>query len=355
MKVEKIDRSFLIDDIKRLKGKLSNDLVILGHHYQREEVYQFADFTGDSLKLSIFAASNKSKFIVFCGVYFMAEVSNILTSNDQHTILPDLDAGCSLADMANLSKVQNSWDQLSEAFDINKIIPITYINSSADLKSFCGKNNGIVCTSSNAQKVINWSFNQGEKIFFPDQHLGRWTLHKMNIDPKFIKIWDPFLPRGGLSKEEIITAKAFYGKDIVLFIKCFQTVHIQDFRAKYPNGKVISHPECNFDVCSNSDFVGSTEYIINTIKDSEPGSHWLVGTELNLVSRIANEFKPYDKIIRFMSPLICNCSTMNRISIDHLHNILKNLEEGNVQNSIVVNDDIKRYAKLSIDRMLALT
>ena len=167
MKVEKIDRSFLNDDIKRLKDKLSNDLIILGHHYQREEVYQFADFTGDSLKLSVFAASNKSKFIVFCGVYFMAEVSNILTSNDQHTILPDLDAGCSLADMANLSKVQNSWDQLSEVFDINKIIPITYINSSADLKSFCGKNNGIVCTSSNAKKVINWSFNKGEKIFFP--------------------------------------------------------------------------------------------------------------------------------------------------------------------------------------------
>ena len=155
------------DDIKRLKSKLSNDLIILGHHYQREEVYRFADFTGDSLKLSVFAASNKSKFIVFCGVYFMAEVSNILTSKDQHTILPDLAAGCSLADMANLTKVQNSWDQLSEVFDVNKIIPITYINSSADLKSFCGKNNGIVCTSSNAKKVINWSFNKGEKIFFP--------------------------------------------------------------------------------------------------------------------------------------------------------------------------------------------
>ena len=166
MKVEKIDRSFLIEDIKRLKSRLSKDLVILGHHYQREEVYRFADFTGDSLKLSVYAASNKSKFIVFCGVYFMAEVSNILTSNEQHTILPDLSAGCSLADMANLSKVQNSWDQLSEVFDNNKIIPITYINSSADLKSFCGQNNGIVCTSSNAKKVINWSFSQGEKIFF---------------------------------------------------------------------------------------------------------------------------------------------------------------------------------------------
>ena len=356
MKVEKIDRSFLIEDIKRLKSKLSKDLVILGHHYQREEVYRFADFTGDSLKLSVYAASNKSKFIVFCGVYFMAEVSNILTSNDQHTILPDLSAGCSLADMANLSKVQNSWDQLSEVFDNKKIIPITYINSSADLKSFCGQNNGIVCTSSNAQKVINWSFSQGEKIFFfPDQHLGRWTLHRMNIDPQFIKIWDPFLPRGGLSKEEVVTAKAFLWKGHCSVHQMFQPEHIHDFRSKYPNGKVISHPECSFDVCSNSDFVGSTEYIINTIKDSEPGSHWLVGTELNLVSRIANEFKPLDKVVRFMSPLICNCSTMNRISIDHLHNILKSLVDGNVQNSIVVNDNIKHYAKLSIDRMLALT
>ena len=191
-------------------------------------------------------------------------------------------------------------------------------------------------------------------FFFPDQHLGRWTLHRMNIDPQFIKIWDPFLPRGGLSKEEVVTAKAFLWKGHCSVHQMFQPEHIHDFRSKYPNGKVISHPECSFDVCSNSDFVGSTEYIINTIKDSEPGSHWLVGTELNLVSRIANEFKPLNKVVRFMSPLICNCSTMNRISIDHLHNILKNLDHGNVLNSIVVSDEIKHYAKLSIERMLAL-
>ena len=319
MKVEKIDRSFLIEDIKRLKSKLSKDLVILGHHYQREEVYRFADFTGDSLKLSVYAASNKSKFIVFCGVYFMAEVSNILTSNDQHTILPDLDAGCSLADMANLSKVQNSWDQLSEVFDINKIIPITYINSSADLKSFCGQNNGIVCTSSNAQKVINWSFSQGEKIFFfPDQHLGRWTLHRMNIDPQFIKIWDPFLPRGGLSKEELLQLKLFCGRDTVLFIKCFN----RNISMIFVLNTLMERLYLIRNVASMYVVILILSVRLNILlipsrTQSQDRIGWLVQSSI-LFRELPMNLNLLIKVVRFMSPLICNCSTMNRISIDHL-------------------------------------
>ncbi len=338
------------------KKTLGSKLAILGHHYQREEVFRHADFTGDSLKLSRQAAQSQAQYIVFCGVYFMAEVADILSREDQVVILPDLSAGCSMADMANLAKVMRAWEDLNQVFDAEaNITPVTYINSAADLKAFCGKHGGIVCTSSNAVKILNWAFSQKEKVlFFPDEHLGRYTGHSMGIPLDQMPVWDPDQPMGGLSEETIRKARVFLWKGFCSVHQLFAKKHIDRFRENHPKGRVIAHPECNFEVCMNADDVGSTEYIIQTIADSPKGTEWLVGTELNLVMRLAKRFAPEDKTIRFMAPMICQCSTMARIDPQHLAWCLDHLILGEVVNRIVVPQEDKTDAKSALERMLAL-
>ncbi|WP_273150074.1 quinolinate synthase NadA [Methylophaga thiooxydans] len=353
---------FSLDDdtcearIAKAKEKLGDDLVILGHHYQRNEVFRHADFSGDSLKLSRNAANSDAKYIVFCGVHFMAEVADILSRPDQVAILPDLAAGCSMADMANRINVDRAWEEMAEVLNPEETItPITYINSAADLKSFCGKHGGIVCTSTNAPHVLDWAFSQREKVlFFPDQHLGRNTGHKMGIPLEEMVVWDFDKPMGGLSADEIRNAKMILWKGFCSVHQMFQPVQIDNFLEKYPETKVISHPECSFEVCQKSDFVGSTEYIVKTIADSEPGTRWLVGTELNLVNRLNEQFQSEGKSVHFMSPTVCMCSTMFRTDPQHLLWVLENLVEGHVVNQVSVDTTTAHEAKLALDNMLAL-
>ncbi len=345
------------DRIIAAKNLLGKRTVILAHHYQRADVHCHADLTGDSLKLSYMAAQTDADYLVFCGVHFMAEVADILSSSTQVTILPDLSAGCSMADMANLSKVERSWRELSTVLNPEKsITPITYINSAADLKAFCGEHAGIVCTSSNATKILQWAFAQREKVlFFPDQHLGRWSGHQLGIPMEEMVIWDFDEPMGGLTPEQIENAKILLWKGHCSVHQMFQPQHISHFRNQHPDGLVISHPECSYAVCEASDYVGSTEYIINTISEAKDGTRWLVGTELNLVSRIAEEFKPNGKIIQFMSPMVCMCSTMARIDPQHLAWSLENLLAGNTVNQIKVPAEEAKLAKLALDRMLNIS
>ncbi len=336
------------------KAALGKRAVILGHHYQRVDVYRHADLTGDSLKLSRLAAETSAEYIVFCGVHFMAEVADILTFAKRTVILPDMNAGCSMADMANVAKVERCWRELSELLDPDQIItPVTYINSAADLKAFCGEHGGIVCTSSNAGKILEWSFKQREKaLFFPDQHLGRWSGYKMGIPLDEMPVWDPDEPLGGLSMEEIRKAKILLWKGHCSVHQMFQPQHVLKFRNQHPDGLVISHPECNFEVCKLSDYVGSTETILRTVKAGKPNMRWLVGTELNLVSRLAEEVKPEGKIVQFMAPTVCMCSTMARIDPQHLAWSLENLVEGKVVNLIRVPERDAELARLALDRML---
>lgn len=343
--------------ITAARAKLGKKAVLLCHHYQRADVYEHADLTGDSLKLSRLAAQTDSEYIVFCGVHFMAEVADIMSKPEQISILPDLAAGCSMADMANLAKVERCWRELSEVLDAeNRITPVTYINSAADLKAFCGEHGGIVCTSSNARTIAEWAFAQREKIlFFPDQHLGRWTGHQMGLPMDKMVVWDPDQPNGGLTAQQIEDAKILLWKGHCSVHQMFQKHHIDAFRAKYPDGIVISHPECNFDVCAASDYVGSTEYIVKIIKEAPAGTRWLVGTELNLVDRLAREVLPQDKIVQFMATTICMCSTMQRIDPQHLAWVLDNLLEGHVVNPITVPAHEVAAAKLALDRMLAIS
>jgi quinolinate synthase len=339
------------------KEKLGERLVILGHHYQREEVFRHADFSGDSLKLSREAAASKAEYIVFCGVHFMAEVADILSRPEQIAILPDMAAGCSMADMASLASVERAWRELSEVLDPDEsITPVTYINSAADLKAFCGRHGGIVCTSTNARHVLQWSFGQREKVlFFPDQHLGRNTGYSMGIPLEEMVVWDFDQPLGGLTPEQIRNAKMILWKGFCSVHQMFKPEHIDAFKAKYPEAKIISHPESPFEVCQKSDYVGSTEYIINTIRDAEPGTRWLVATELNLVNRLAEQFRGEDKMVHFMSPTVCMCSTMFRIDPQHLAWVLENLVEGHVVNRITVAPEEAAQAKLALERMLQVS
>ena len=339
------------------KKKLGKRAVILAHHYQRADVYRHADLTGDSLKLSFLAAQTEADYLVFCGVHFMVEVADILSSPQQIAILPDMSAGCSMADMASLSNVERAWRELAEVLDPDETVtPVTYINSAEDLKAFCGEHGGIVCTSSNASKVLQWSFKQREKVlFFPDQHLGRWSGHQLGIPLDEMVVWNFDEPLGGLTPEQIKKAKILLWKGHCSVHQMFQPHHIIRFRNQYPDGLVISHPECSFEVCKASDFVGSTEYIIRTIAEAPSNTRWLVGTELNLVSRITEEFKPQGKIIQFMSPMVCMCSTMARIDPQHSAWTLENLVNGNVVNQITVPQDEAKLAKLSLDRMLKIS
>jgi len=336
------------------KAALGKRAVILGHHYQRADVYKHADLTGDSLGLSKLAAQAAADYIVFCGVHFMAEVADILTKPEQSVMLPDMNAGCSMADMANLAKVERAWRELSTVLDPDQAItPITYINSAADLKAFCGEHGGIVCTSSNAKRILEWSFARREKVlFFPDQHLGRWSGYMIGIPPDEMVVWDFDEPLGGLTPAQIRKAKVLLWKGHCSVHQMFQAQHVLSFRSEYPEGLVISHPECNFEVCKLSDYVGSTDFIIKTIAESKPNTRWLVGTELNLVNRIAEEFKPQGKIVKFMAPTVCMCSTMARIDPQHLAWTLENLVGGRIVNQIRVPAREAQLARTALRLML---
>ena len=340
--------------IRAARAKLGKKAVILCHHYQRADIYQHADLTGDSLKLSKLAAQTDSEYVVFCGVHFMAEVADILSRPEQVAILPDLAAGCSMADMASLAKVERAWRELSSVLNPDeKITPVTYINSAADLKAFCGEHGGIVCTSSNAPKILEWSFARRDKVlFFPDQHLGRWSGHTMGIPLDDMVLWNPDLEMGGLTPEQIDRARIILWHGYCSVHQMFQPAQIERFRSQHPEGRVISHPECGFDVCLHSDVVGSTETIIRTVKDSPPGTRWLVGTELNLVERLADEVKHEGKVVQFMGGVICMCSTMQRIDPQHLAWTLENLAAGNVVNRIAVPEHEAALAKVALQRML---
>jgi len=358
----KIDDFNLLDDdqcqarIRAAKQLLGKRLAILGHHYQRDEVFQHADFTGDSLKLSQLAADSQAEFIIFCGVHFMAEVADILTYGKRSVILPDLAAGCSMADMANLANVERCWRELSEVLDPDQsVTPVTYINSAADLKAFCGNHGGIVCTSSNAKRVLDWSFSRREKIlFFPDQHLGRNTGHRMGIPLDQMVVWDFTKPMGGLTPDEIRNAKMILWRGFCSVHQMFHPNHIVKFRESVPHGKVISHPENAFDVCEASDEVGSTEHILKVVRASAPGTHWLVGTELNLVNRLREEMKPRGVTVQFMSPMVCMCSTMFRTDPQHLAWTLDNLIAGEVVNQIRVPEVIAEPSRKALDLMLTV-
>jgi len=360
MSAQAIQPYTLLDDedcearILRARETLGERLVILGHHYQRDEVFQHADFTGDSLKLSRQAAASKADYIVFCGVHFMAEVADILSRPDQVSILPDMSAGCSMADMANLKNVERAWQELSEILDAEETItPVTYINSAADLKGFCGEHGGIVCTSTNARHVLEWSFDQKEKVlFFPDQHLGRNTAYTMDIALDEMVVWDYDKPRGGLSVAQIKNAKMILWKGFCSVHQMFQPEQIDNFKHKYPETKIIAHPESPFEVCQKSDYIGSTEYIIKTVAAAEPDTRWLVATELNLVNRLHDQFKHQGKNVHFMSPNVCMCSTMFRIDPQHMAWVLENLVDGHVVNQISVPTDVAVQAKLALARML---
>ncbi|BCX81674.1 quinolinate synthase [Methylomarinovum caldicuralii] len=338
------------------KEKLGDRVVILGHHYQRDEVFRHADFTGDSLKLAREAARSGAEYIVFCGVHFMAEVADILSRPEQVSILPDLAAGCSMADMADLARVEKCWQELGQVLEVEtEVTPITYINSAADLKAFCGRHGGIVCTSSNAAWILEWAFTQRRKVlFFPDQHLGRNTGYRMGIPLEEMVVWRPGKPLGGLTEEQIRKARIILWEGFCSVHQMFRPEHIDRFKEKYPDARVISHPECCFEVCQKSDVIGSTEAILKTVRASEPGTRWLVGTELNMVNRLRQEMKPRGVDVHFMSPTVCMCSTMFRTDPQHLAWVLENLVEGNVVNRIQVPEEDARYAKQALDRMLAL-
>ena len=348
-----LDDAACAERIEKAKQLLGERLVVLGHHYQRQSVFQHADFSGDSLKLAKQAAASKAEYIVFCGVHFMAEVADIMSRPEQVAILPDLAAGCSMADMANLAKVEKAWSELSKVVDADEVItPITYINSAADLKAFCGRHGGIVCTSTNAQQILEWAFAHREKVFFfPDQHLGRNTAYKMGIPLDEMAVWDFNQPRGGLTHEQIKRAKVILWKGFCSVHQLFKPEHIDAYREKYPQGKVVSHPESCFEVCQKSDEIGSTEFIINTVRNSPEGSRWLIGTEFNLVKRLADEMKPQGIDVHYMSPNVCMCSTMYRTDPQHVLWTLDNLVNGRIVNQIRVPEADAEQARTALQRM----
>jgi quinolinate synthase len=346
--------------IAAAKHTLGERLVILGHHYQRDEVIKFADFTGDSLKLAREAASRgKAEYIVFCGVHFMAESADILSAPHQKVVLPDLAAGCSMADMAEGGQLDICWRELQEmgvAIDQENgrggVIPVTYINSSADIKAFCGEHGGIVCTSTNAAAVMGWAWERGEKLMMlPDQHLGRNTAYKMGVPLDQMFVWDPNEIWGGLQPEQVKDARLLLWKGHCSVHTRFTVQQIDAFRQKYPDGKVIAHPECTFDVVQAADFSGSTEQIIKTVKSSPAGSVWAVATEIHLVNRLKNDVAA-EKTVVTLDPFGCLCSTMFRVSPNHLLWVLEGLVEREIHNQITVSEPQKSFARLALDRML---
>lgn len=339
------------------KQKLGKKLVILGHHYQRDEIIRHADYRGDSYKLAKDAnLCPEADFIVFCGVHFMAESADILTPENQTVILPNLAAGCSMADMANLFQVRKCWSDLEKVLGegVSRVVPVTYINSAANLKAFVGEKGGTVCTSTNAPTAVKWALDQGDKVlFFPDQHLGRNTGVKLGYDPETeMVVWDPFKPLGGNTEEDLRRAKFLLWKGHCSVHGRFTVDQVRKAREDYPQVNVLVHPECPIEVVRESDFNGSTEYIIKTVEASEPGSIWAVGTEINLVNRLAKEHP--DKTVFCLDPQICPCSTMYRIHPSFLCWVLENLAEGRVVNQVKVPEKVAYWAKEALTRMLTV-
>ena len=345
----------LVERAIAAKKALGSRALILGHHYQRDEVIQFADITGDSFKLAQAAAAQSSaEFIFFCGVHFMAESADILTSSQQRVILPDLAAGCSMADMATANQVNQCWAELEKLGVAAKTIPVTYMNSSAAIKSFTGEHGGTICTSSNAQKTLEWAFAKGEKVLFlPDQHLGRNTaVLSLGLSLDDCALWNPWKPMGGLTEDEIKGAKMILWRGHCSVHGRFTRESIKEVRTRIPGVQVIVHPECQHEVVVDSDVVGSTEKIIQEVTNSPAGSKWAIGTELNLVSRLAQN-NP-DKEIVFLDKTVCYCSTMNRIDLPHLVWAMESIISGHVVNEIKVDERVARFSKLALDQMLAL-
>ena len=345
----------LVARAQAAKDTLGSRLMILGHHYQRDEVIQFADVTGDSFRLAQQAASRpEAEFIVFCGVHFMAESADILTGPAQRVILPDLAAGCSMADMASDQQVADAWDVFLDAGLAESTIPVTYMNSSAAIKAFTGRNGGTICTSSNAKRAMEWALQRGERIFFlPDQHLGRNTaVRELGMTLEDCVVYNPHKPGGGLSPEQLRDARVVLWKGHCSVHGRFTKANVDDVRARLPEVQVLVHPECPYDVVMSADLVGSTEFIIRTIDAAPSGSTWAIGTELNLVQRLAKQHP--DKRVIFLEKTVCFCSTMNRIDLPHLVWSLESLVEGSVPNEISVEPTIAADAKLALDRMLAL-
>ncbi len=345
------------------RKKLGKRLLILGHHYQQDEVIAHADLRGDSYQLSQLAASStECRTIVFCGVHFMAETADILANRPEKlaerdgrrvdVILPDMAAGCSMADMAAIRQVEDAWDQLGEVVDTERLIPVTYINSAASLKAFCGRHGGIVCTSSNAAAVLRWSFERGERVFFfPDQHLGRNTALKMGITDEQMPVWDPYAEDlGGNSAEAIEGSRVILWKGHCSVHQMFRAEHVAQFRQKFPGIKILVHPECPREVNDIADYSGSTSTILKTVEQSPPGTKWAIGTELHLVNRIKKE-NP-DQEVHFLSPIVCMCATMYRIDLAHLAWVIENLLEGVVVNPIVVDEETARDSLIALERML---
>ncbi len=345
----------LVERARIARAALGDRAIVLGHHYQRDEVIEFADITGDSFKLAQAAqAQSSAEFVIFCGVHFMAESADILTSDRQKVILPDLAAGCSMADMATAAQVDECWKALTSLGIAEKTIPVTYMNSSAAIKSFTGEHGGTVCTSSNAKAAMTWAFTQGEKILFlPDQHLGRNTAVKdLGLSLDDCVLWNPWKPMGGLTEEQIRNAKVLLWRGHCSVHGRFSKESIDDVRSRIPDVKILVHPECTHDVVTHADVVGSTEFIIKTIEAAPSGSSWAIGTEFNLVSRLAKAHP--DKTIVFLDKTLCYCSTMNRIDLPHLVWAMESLVAGHVVNQITVDATVKKFSQLALERMLAL-
>ena len=345
--------------IAAAREKLGTDVILLGHHYQRDEVIRFADFTGDSYKLSKVASETDAKYMLFCGVHFMAETADVLARPWQQVILPDLNAGCSMADMAEIGQVEDCWDSLERAGltdeAVGGLIPLTYMNSAAAIKAFCGERGGLVCTSSNARGAFEWAFARGSKILFlPDQHLGRNTAFAMGIPLSEMVVWDPYQINGGLSSDRLKAAKVILWKGHCSVHQRFLPEHVDRVRREEPGMQVIVHPECRWEVCQKADDVGSTEHIIQAIERAPEGSSFAVGTEIHLVNRLAKRFAPLGKRVITLDDSGCLCTTMYRISPQHLAWALENLVEGKVVNRIKVDDDVKQWARVALDRMLEI-
>ncbi|MER6524456.1 quinolinate synthase NadA [Streptomyces sp. NPDC001508] len=347
----------LVERARVAKEKLGDKVFVLGHHYQRDEVIQFADVTGDSFKLARDAAARpEAEYIVFCGVHFMAESADILTDAGQKVVLPDLAAGCSMADMATAEQVAECWDVLTEAGVAERVVPVSYMNSSADIKAFTGRHGGTICTSSNARRALEWAFQQGEKVLFlPDQHLGRNTaVRELGMSLEDCVVYNPHKPNGGLTAEELRDARMILWRGHCSVHGRFSLESVNEVRERIPGVNVLVHPECRHEVVAAADQVGSTEYIIKALEAAPAGSKWAVGTELNLVRRLANRFAPEGKEVVFLDRTVCFCSTMNRIDLPHLVWALESLAEGNLVNRIEVDEETERGARLALERMLAL-
>jgi quinolinate synthase len=343
------------DWIGRARAQLGDRLLILGHHYQRDEAIRWADMRGDSFKLARFAADNQQATdIVFCGVHFMAEAADVLTGPHQRVILPDLNAGCSMADMADIDQVEECWESIGGVADIERVVPITYMNSSAALKAFVGQHGGAVCTSSNARAVLEWAFGRGDKVlFFPDQHLGRNTGFQMGYTDADMRVWNPRQDLGGLEEREIKDAPFLLWKGHCTVHQRFRPEHIATFRAENPNGEVIVHPECAHDVVELADRVGSTERILEWVEAAPAGAVLGIATEIHMIQRMAHEHP--EKTIVSLDPLICPCSTMFRIDAPHLAWVLESLVAGEVVNQITVDNDTAKWARVALQRMLDIT